>query len=90
VRDYLGLVRKGIAYAVLVVILTFVIYMTGALFLSMLNIFLYPDPSILDKDGVPSFFGSLLLVVIGLELVYTLYGLITESRIQLRPSSSWR
>lgn len=74
-----GLVRKGIIYAIMALIAFVIILVTIGLFLDLGTTILGGHYS-LEKGEILEFFGQLLLVVIGIELLDTIKSLLTESR----------
>mgnify|MGYP005837639943 CR=1 FL=1 len=81
--NYLEMVKKGAVLMVIVMIVAMIVLLICSTLYSTIMLFLDEDPLIIGKADALHFFGSLLLIVIGLELLDTVYFYITESKIQV-------
>ncbi|MDW5562916.1 MAG: phosphate-starvation-inducible PsiE family protein [Methanomassiliicoccus sp.] len=72
-------VRTLVIYAIITLILILIVLVTIGLFLILVNDLLAGHFT-MNKGEILAFFGQLLLVIIGVELLDTIRGLITESR----------
>jgi uncharacterized membrane protein (DUF373 family) len=80
-KGWAGAVRRGSIYAIMGLILFVIVLVTVGLFLTLAQTLLAGHYN-LDKGEILSFFGELLLVVIGVELFDTIKGLLIDSRVK--------
>lgn len=82
-REYLDGTKRMIVTAIIVMIIVLTVALTVALVVSIAELIVDETPTHFEKADILNAFSHLLLVIIGLELLDIVYGLLTESRLQV-------
>lgn len=82
-REYLDGTRNIIVGAVMLMILILTIALTIGLVFSIYDLIVDETPNHFEKEDIFNAFSHLLLVIMGLELLDTVYGLLTEAHLQV-------
>ena len=79
----ISLFTKVVVYAVIALIMVLIVYLLMVLAVNIASLFTGPDPFSADKEDFLTGLGMVLLVVICVEIMETIYGLVTRSKIHV-------